>query len=75
MTVSEAMKKAREKAGLTQAQLSKISGVFSQNISKYELGQALPRVDTVELLADALGISIDEYVGHEVKAGVKNATH
>ena len=69
MTVGEAMKRAREKAGLTQGQLSKISGVFSQNISKYELGQALPRVDTAEFLADALGISIDEYIGHEVKAG------
>lgn len=71
MTVSEAMKRAREKAGLTQGQLAKISGVFSQNISKYELGQALPRVDTAEFLADALGISIDEYIGHETKAGAK----
>lgn len=28
------------------------------------------RIDTLELLADALGISIDEYVGHKVM--VKN---
>lgn len=71
MTVSEAMKRAREKAGLSQYQLAKISGVVAQSISKYELGKALPRVDTVEFLADALGISIDEYIGHEVKAGAK----
>ena len=75
MTVGEAMKKAREKANYSRKELSNISGINAKNIGQYELDNNLPRIDIVELLADALGISIDEYIGHEVKAGVKSATH
>lgn len=71
MTIGEAMRAAREKAGLSINKLSKISGVHAQNIGQYESDKVKPRIDTAEFLADALGISIDEYIGHEVKAGVK----
>ena len=64
MTVGEAMKAAREKAGLTQAALAAITGVSPTSISQYENDKYIPRVDIAEILADSLGISIDEYVGH-----------
>lgn len=64
MTVGEAMKKAREEAGLTVSNLSTLSGVATTNIYQYEKDINKPRVDTAEILADALGISIDEYIGH-----------
>ena len=71
MTVGEAMKKTREKANYSKKELSKISGVNAYNIGQYELDHTLPRIDIAELLADALGIIIDEYIGHKVKAGAK----
>lgn len=64
MTVGEAMKKARQITGLSIKQLSEISGVLAQLIGRYERDIVKPRIDTVEMLADALEISIDEYIGH-----------
>lgn len=64
MTVGEAMKKAREKAGLTQNALATITGISPTSLNQYERDKYLPRVDVAEMLADTLGISIDEYVGH-----------
>ena len=64
MTVGEAMRAAREKAGLTQAALSKITGISPVTLNQYENDRYSPRLDIVEMLADTLGVSIDEYVGH-----------
>lgn len=64
MTVGEAMKQAREKAGLTQNALATITGISPTSLNQYERDVYLPRIDAVEMLADTLGISIDEYVGH-----------
>lgn len=64
MTVGEAMKRAREEAGLSQAALAAITGISPTSLSQYENDAYLPRIDAVEMLADTLGLSIDEYVGH-----------
>lgn len=67
MTIGEAMRAAREKAGLTRNKFAKKSGVAVSCISVYERDEFEPKISRVEILADALGISIDEYIGHEVK--------
>ena len=67
MTRGETMRKWREKRGLTQPELAKLSGISQVTISALEIGRnSGGNLDTIELLADALGLSIDEYVGHEV---------
>jgi transcriptional regulator with XRE-family HTH domain len=66
MTVSDAARSARKRKGITREHLSKISGVPVAVISRIERGKTNPRLSSVELLADALGLSIDEYVGHSV---------
>lgn len=61
------MRKWREKRGLTQPELAKLSGISQVTISALEIGRnSGGNLDTIELLSDALGLSIDEYVGHEV---------
>lgn len=71
MTRGEYMRMARNSAMLSTAQLSVMSGVPVCTIRSLECNVSRSgRIDTLELLADALGISIDEYVGH--KAMVKN---
>jgi transcriptional regulator with XRE-family HTH domain len=67
MTTGEAMRNAREKANYSKKELSQLSGINAYNIGQYELDRVKPRIDTAEMLADALGISIDEYIGHEVR--------
>ena len=64
MTKGESMRKARNRAKMSAAQLSRISGVPATTIYALERGTARNgRIDTIELLADALRISIDEYIG------------
>ncbi len=71
MTRGEYMRMARNSAKLSAAQLSVMSGVPVCTIRSLECKVSRSgRIDTLELLADALGISIDEYVGHKVM--VKN---
>lgn len=61
------MRMWREKRGLTQPELARLSGISQVTISALEIGRnSGGNLDTIELLADALGLSIDEYVGHRV---------
>ena len=47
----------RESLGLTQARLAELAGVTPGMIGQLEKGRARPSLDTVELLARALGVS------------------
>ena len=67
MTRGESMRAARIKAGFTQGALADEAGIMRNTLGRIERDEHIGRIDTIELLADVLGISIDEYVGHEVK--------
>lgn len=68
---ADAMREARERAGLTLRKLEEMSGVQFGTIARLEQGRNNGNIVTLELLADALGISVDEYVGHEAKGKVR----
>lgn len=61
-----AMREARKRAGLTLRDLESLSGVSFGTIAAIERGDRAGYIDTIELLADALGLSLDDYVGREV---------
>lgn len=63
MTTGEHMKSARKRAGFTQEKLSKVSGVHRLTISFAETNRCCPNIFNIICLADALKISIDEYIG------------
>ena len=65
MTRGDYMRKARRDAGLTLRQLADASGVHFNTISRYERGLYQGCIDNIEILADTLGLTIDEYIGHE----------
>lgn len=67
MRRGEAMKNARVKAGLTREELSMKAGLDRSVVGYLEKETHKGYIDTIELLADALGISIDEYIGREVR--------
>lgn len=67
MTMGEAAKKARKKARLTLRELEELSGYSHQTICNFENNVKTPKITTVIDLADTLGISVDEYIGHKVK--------
>lgn len=53
--IQAALMQARIDADMTQAELAKKSGVRQSNISRIESGAVLPRLDTLEALAKAMG--------------------
>lgn len=57
----------RRKRGLTQRQLSELSHVPCICIIRYESGAFKPRMDNAIKLAAALGVTVDELIGEEVK--------
>lgn len=67
MTRGQRMRKLRQEAGLNIVELANLSTVSHVTISRLELDQGSPNLETIILLADVLGLSIDEYVGHVVK--------
>lgn len=66
MTVGEAMRKARKKKRMTVDELAERSGYHAKQIWTWEKDTFLPRLTAVIDISDALGISIDELVGHIV---------
>jgi transcriptional regulator with XRE-family HTH domain len=66
VTVGEAMRKARKKQKMSVDELARKSGYHSSQIWSWENDTFTPRLNAIIDIADALGISIDELVGHSV---------
>lgn len=58
----------RERAGLTQAQLASAVFVTRQSVGNWEGGKTLPDVQSLQLVAQALGTTVDGLLGDEVPA-------
>ena len=58
--VGETLRTAREKAGLTQTQLGKRTGLDQAVVSRLETGRNRPRIDTLRRIAQGLGLSVSE---------------
>lgn len=67
LTIGEAIRRARKKRGMKAGELAKITGYHPTVVSTWENDRSIPKLTTVIDIADALGISIDELIGHEVK--------
>jgi transcriptional regulator with XRE-family HTH domain len=57
----------REASGLSQRELAQRLGVHHSNIGFWESGATPPRSDVLPGMADALGVRVEELLGHEVK--------
>ena len=68
MTIGESIKKAREDKGYSLNKLSMKSGIFFTTISSWEQGRAFPTIINLIPIADALGVTLDELVGRNVKS-------
>ena len=58
--ISQNIKKYRKKNGVSQDKLSKLTGVTYNTIIKIESGATTnPRVETLNAIAKALGVTVD----------------
>jgi transcriptional regulator with XRE-family HTH domain len=61
--LSHRLRTAREKQGLSQAEVARRLGLSKSSITKYEAGTHMPGVRVLVRLAAGLGVSIDHLVG------------
>ena len=57
------VRRARLRAGLTQAGLAEAAGISDETVSRIERGAYEPAVSTMVALADALGVTLDVLAG------------
>ena len=57
MTIGERIKKIRLEKGMTQKEVAEKCGLFDSAIRRYESGRQNPKIETVEKIANALGVN------------------
>lgn len=68
MYTSEKIKQARINAGLTQKELAKRLGTSQQNLAQYESGKRVPKIQTLQKIANALNVPVMELRSdHEIE--------
>ena len=68
MDVSKRLISLRESCGLTQNGLAERAGVSQTHLRRVELGQADITVGHLQLLCDAMSISIQEFFAEELNS-------
>ena len=61
--IASIIKKSRENAGLTQAQVAERVGKKQQTVASWEIGQSQPDANMLFTLFDMFGTSVDEAFG------------
>ena len=67
MMISEKLKEARQKAGMTQDQVAEKIMVSRVTVSHWENGKSLPDIVSLISLSDLYSISLDELVKEDSK--------
>lgn len=65
MMVGDNIKRIRKERGITQKRLGELCGIAEPNIRKYENGKQNPKLETVEKIASALGVTAFDLMGIE----------
>ena len=55
----------RKLKSLTQEDIAEIAGVSRQAVAKWESGETVPDLEKCRLLANALGVSLDDLANHD----------
>ena len=63
------LKAIRQKRGLSQADLEKMTGIDANTFSRYERGIVTPSVEVADKIAKALGVSIDSLIKEKYDEG------
>ncbi len=62
---NENLVQMRKIHGMTQEELAEKIGVSRQAVAKWEAGDSLPDLEKSKLLAEVLGVTLDELANHE----------
>ena len=67
MNIGQSLKNRREKAGLSQSELARKTGVNQQSMSRWEMGINAPNITDSVTLARFYKISVDELIGYTLE--------
>ena len=67
MEMGKEIRRLRDDRGITQEALAAALDVTPQTVSKWEKGLSVPDVEMTARIADALGVSIGELLGAEIR--------
>ncbi len=59
-SIGKRIKFARKNAGLTQTELAEKLGISYQGIAQWETGKRNPKIESLQKIANALSISVEE---------------
>lgn len=62
---ADRIRELRIKAGIRQKDLGRMLGVSAVAVSKWERGMSQPDIETLSVLADFFGVSIDDLCDHQ----------
>lgn len=68
------IKKYRTEQGLTQKKLGELCGIADSNIRKYESGRQNPKIETLQKIADALGVPVNRFIARSIVIPVRTPT-
>ena len=74
IAIGNRLLKLRTERGLTQVQVAEMLGVSNKAVSKWERGEALPSVDMLVALSRLYGVSVDQILLYDEKAGLRKET-
>ena len=63
----------RKLKNLTQEDIAEKVGVSRQAVAKWESGESVPDLEKCRLLAEAMGVSLDELANHRSDAADRQA--
>lgn len=75
MTIGERIKEFRLKAGLTQSELAEKLGIPYQSIGQWERGLRSPKIETLQKIAEALGVEPWQLMGYDGSIRVDTGKH
>lgn len=62
MNIGDNLKKIRKNKKMTQEDFGKLVGLSTNTVQRYELGKRQPTIETINKIAEALGVSINELI-------------
>lgn len=60
---AKSFEKIKKEKGISHADIKKSTGISFENLWHYAKGSSVPRPDTLQVLAKALGVSVDRLLG------------
>lgn len=62
MNLGESIKRIRKEKGITQKQLGEKLGISQAAIGQFESNKANPKIETIQKIADALNVTVNEII-------------